>query len=231
MTNSQEELTMKKQIVFAILALSLFASAAQFALAQDLNIDDFTTGKSAILSFKSGIHTVTQTGDPSHLIGGTRATTINIASNPLNQISTFQFRPDVKNHLSAFVQNPAFYVSHRVDMQYGNGAPMHADLSPYFSNGFIRLNFLGLTENLNFNIQLFTGTVWAQGGCNIGYYPGSFSVELPLSKFDDKGINFADVTYMNFIFQSTSGVGIVSSAVTSIEVSNVSKPGAISCHF
>ncbi len=222
---------MKNRIALTILALSFVLCAAQFTLAQDLNLDDFTAGKSAILSYKSGIHTVTQTGDPTHLIGGTRATTINVASNPLNQTSTFQFRPDVKNHLSAFIQNPAFYVSHRIDMQYGAGAPMHADLSPYLANGFIRLNFLGLTENLNFNIQLFTGGVWAQGGCNIGYYPGPFSVELPLSKFVDNGVNFADVTYMNFIFQSGSGIGIVSSAVTSIEVSNTSKAGAISCHY
>jgi len=137
----------------------------------------------------------------------------------------------VKHNLSAFIQNPGFYVSHRIDMAYGGGAPMHVDLSPYQQNGFIRLNFLGLTENLNFNIQLFTGTVWAQGGCNIGYYPGSFSVELPLSKFVDKGINFADINTMNFIFQSGSAIGIVSSAITSIEASNTSKPGAISCHY
>ena len=216
----------------AISLVLFLAAVVTGAVAQDLRIDDFTTGKSKIFIYKSGnLNSMIQTGDPTHLIGGTRTTNVNIASNPLNQLSTFQFRPDVKNNLSAFIQNPGFYVSHRVDMSYGGGAPMHADLSPYWQNGFIRLNFLGLTENLNFNIQLFTGTVWAQGGCNILSYPAQFSVELPLSKFVDHGVNPADINTMDFIFQSTSGVGIVSSAVTSIEVSNTSKPGAISCHF
>jgi hypothetical protein len=223
---------MKSTISLAILALSFMLGAAHSTLAQDLNIDDFTTGKTPILKYMGGSsNSTTQTGGANHLIGGTRTVTVNIANNPLNQLSTFQFRPDVKNGLSAFIQNPGFYVSHRVDMVYGNGAPMNADLSSFYQNGFIRLNFLGLTENLNFNIQLFTGSVWAQGGCNINYYPGQFSVELPLAKFVDKGINWADVNAMDFIFQSTSGIGIVSSAITSIEVSNTSKQGAISCHY
>ena len=221
---------MKLRFVAAVV-LSLAAMALS-AAAQDLTIDDFQTGRSPILKYSSGAtNSSIQTGDPSHLIGGTRQVNVNIAGNPLNQLSTFQFRPDVKHNLSAFIQNPGFYVSHRIDMAYGGGAPMHVDLSPYQQNGFIRLNFLGLTENLNFNIQLFTGTVWAQGGCNIGYYPGPFSVELPLSKFVDKGVNFADINTMNFIFQSGSAIGIVSSAITSIDASNTSKPGAISCHY
>jgi hypothetical protein len=207
---------------------------AHISFAQDLTIDDFTTGKSPILHFNSGSHNgTTQAGDPSHLIGGTRSTNFNVSANPLQQISTFQFRPDVKNHLSAFIHNASFYAGPRVDMGYGSGAPMHADFSSYRSDphGLIRVNFLGLTENLNFNIQLYTGTTWAQGGCNISAYPGAFSVELPLDKFDDKGINYADVNYINVIFQSSSPIGAIEFAVTSVEVSKTPKPGAVDCHF
>ena len=222
---------MKKQVILAILALSFALSAAPLLHAQDLNIDDFQAGGSPILQYLSGVHLSTQTGPTNHIIGGTRSESVNANGNTLNQLSTFQFRPDVQNNQSAFIQNGGFYAGPRVDMQYGAGTPMREDLSSYKQNGFIRVNFKGLTEGLNFNIQLFTGTKWAQGGCNIGAYPAGFSVELPLSRFVDTGIDFTDVTYMNFIFQSGSAIGAVSFAVTSIEVSNTHKGGAISCHY
>jgi len=217
-----------------ILALSFMLGAAHTTFAQDLTIDDFTTGKSAILKYKSGsLNGTTQTGDPSHLIGGTRSTNFNISSNPLQQISTFQFRPDVRNNQSAFIHNAAFDVATRVDMGYGAGAPMHADFSPYSSdsNGLIRVNFQGLTESLNFNILLFTGTTWAQGGCNIPPLAAAFSVELPLNKFVNNGINFADITAIDAIFQASGPIGAVDFAVSSIEVSKTPKPGAVICHF
>lgn len=220
--------------LLAFIVLAMLVAGAQFALAQDLTIDDFTTGASKILKYSKGtINPVTQTGDPSHLIGGTRSANFNLTSNTLKQISTFQFRPDVKNNQSAFIHNAAFYAAPRVDMEYGAGAPMHADLGSYRSdsNGLIRVNFKGLTENLNFNIQLFTGTTWAQGGCNILAYPGQFSVELPLDKFVDNGINFGDINTINVIFQSSSAIGGVEFAISSIEVSKTPQPGAISCHF
>jgi len=225
---------MKKQIQLTILALTFLLCAGQFTHAQDLTIDDFTTGKSPILKYSSGsLNPSTQTGNPSHLIGGTRSTNFNIASNPLKQISTFQFRPDVKNNRSAFIHNAAFYANARVDMGYGGGTPMHADFSSYRGdpNGLIRVNFKGLTENLNFNIQLFTGTTWAQGGCNILAYPGEFSMELPLNQFVDNGISFGDINTINVIFQSSSTIGAIEFAISSIEVSKTPKPGAIPCHF
>src|SRR5690242_10842359 len=78
--------------------LTLCLAGTPLACAQDLAIDDFSTGRSPILAYNSGnLHTVTQTGAPNHLIGGTRSTNFNIASNPLKQYSTFQFRPDVNN--------------------------------------------------------------------------------------------------------------------------------------
>lgn len=223
---------MKLHIVRLTLAVCL--AGTPFALAQDLTIDDFTTGKSAILKYKSGnINGTTQIGDPSHLLGGTRSTNFNISANPLQQISTFQFRPDVKNHQSAFIHNAAFYAATRIDMGYGAGAPMHADFSSYSSdaNGLIRVNFKGLTESLNFNIQLFTGGIWAQGGCNIPPLAAAFSVELPLDKFVDHGVDFADINSIDVIFQASGPIGAVDFAVSSIEVSKTPMPGAIPCHF
>jgi hypothetical protein len=223
---------MRNRITLSLFAFVLLALA--IAGAQDLTIDDFTTGPSNILMYQSGTTNVSkQTGDPNHLIGGLRYTNVNAKGNTLNQVSTFQFRPDVKNNQSAFIHNGAFYASPRVDMGYGWGAVMHVDLGSYRndSKGLIRVNFKGLAENLNFNIQLFTGTKWAQGGCNIAAYPGAFSVELPLDKFADTGINFADVTYVNFIFQSSSAIGAVNFAVSSIQVSKTPHTGAIPCHY
>ena len=131
---------------------------------------------------------------------------------------------------SAFLLKSGYYAGPRIDMGYGSGAPMQADFSGY-KNGWIRLNFKGLTENLNFNILLFTGGTYAQGGCNISSYAGDFSVEVPFSKFVDNGIDYSNINTMDFIFQSGSAIGTVDFLVTSIEVSNTAKPGAISCHF
>ncbi len=225
---------MKNHIVLIALALCIAGTGTHFALAQDLTIDDFTTGRSPILKYISGSsNSVTQIGNSSHLIGGTRSTNFNIAASPLTQVSSFQFRPDVKNNQSAFIHNAAFEVAVRVDMGYGSGTPMHADFSAYRSdpNGLIRVNFKGLTESLNFNIQLFTGTTWAQGGCNIPPRAAAFSVELPLDKFVDHGINSADINTINVIFQAAGLIGAVDFAVSSIEVSKTPKPGALSCHF
>ena len=222
---------MKNHIVRVVFALCMTAA---FAHAQDLTIDDFTTGKSPVLKYKSGAtNGSTQTGAEAHLIGGTRSTNFNIATNPLQQTSTFQFRPDVKNKQSAFIHNAAFLVTPRVDMVYGYGAAMHADLSSYSGdpNGLIRVNFLGLTGDLNFNIELFTGTVYALGGCNLSAYPGAFSIELPLNTFVDNGINYADINTIDVISQAASTTGGIEFAVTSIEVSKTPKPGALPCQI
>lgn len=229
---------MKKQLTLSALALCCVFGAAQFTFAQDLNIDDFKAGVYQSPQFYGGaLHPKSQTGLTTHIIGGTRSTNINVCAttpcpvnNPFNQPSSYQFRPGSNTVPSAFLLKSGYYVGPRIDMAYGGGAPMQVDLSGYKS-GWIRLNFKALTENLNFNIQLFTGTTYAQGGCNINYYPGDFSVEVPFSKFIDNGIDYSNINTMNFIFQSGSAIGAVDFLVTSIEVSNTAKPGAISCHY
>jgi hypothetical protein len=75
-------------------------------------------------------------------------------------------------------------------MWYGGQNPMNADFSGYQK---IRVSFNGLTQPLNFNIQLHTGGPYAQGGCNIPPYAGAFNVELPLSLFTQtQGFSFAN---------------------------------------
>jgi hypothetical protein len=150
----------------------------------------------------------------------------------LQQTSTFQFRPDVKNKQSAFIHNAAFLVGQRVDMVYGYGVPMHADFSSYSGdpNGLIRVNFLGLTGDLNFNIELFTGVVYALGGCNLSANEAPFSIELPLADFVDNGIDYADINTIDVITQSASAIGGIEFAITSIEVSKNPQPGALPCH-
>jgi hypothetical protein len=229
---------MKKQPILSVLALCFALGAAQFTHAQDLNIDDFRQGAYQSPQFRSGArHVSTQIGSTAHIIGGTRSTNINICAttpcptkNPFDQPSSYQFRPGTKGGPSAFLLKSGFHVGPRIDMQYGEGGPMQADFSGYKS-GWIRLNFKGLAENLNFGILLFTGTTYAQSGCNINAYPGDFSVEAPLSLFHDHGIDYTNINSMDFFFQSGSAIGGVNFLVTSIEVSNAHKKGAISCFF
>src|SRR6185369_1012753 len=145
------------------------------------------------------------------------------AQNPYNQGSSYGYFTEKSNRKAAMVQTAGFDAAPRIDLGYGGGSTMNED----FNYQKIRVNFEGLTEPLNFNIQLFTGTAWAQGGCNIAAYPAEFSVELPLNQFvQNPGFTLSDVTSMNVIFQSSSAIGGVSFAITSLELSNTTKsPG------
>ena len=229
---------MKKQFALSILALCVLLGATQFTFAQDLNIDDFKAGGYQSPQFYGGdSNHSSQNGPLAHILGGNRYTNLDIcptrtcSNNPFHQPSSYQFRPGTGGGLSAFLMKSGFNVPPRVDMEYGLGSPMHADFSG-FKNGWIRLNFKGLTENLNFNILLFTNGVFAESGCNLAAVPGDFSIEAPFSRFTDNGIDYSNISAMDFIFQSGSGAfGSMNLLVTSIEVSNTHKVGAISCPF
>lgn len=229
---------MKKQLTLSALALCFAFGAAQFTHAQDLTIDDFTTGAYQSPQFRSGaIHPSSQNGPPANIIGGNRSTNFNVCAttpcpveNPFNQPSSYQFRPGTKGGPSALLLKSGFYAGPRIDVQYGEGAPMQANFSS-FTNGWIRLNFKGVAENTIFGVLLFTGTTWAQSGCHVNAYPGDFSIEVPFSLFHDNGIDLANITTMDFFFESGSAIGGVNLLVTSIEVSNTHKTGALTCSF
>src|SRR6266702_3503166 len=215
----------------------LLAAATSSAYAQDPNIlDDFSTGHYQSPGYFYGpAHESVQYGK---MVGGSRDTNMNVCPtnakcptyNPYNQPSSYGFFPATATKPAAMVQSAGFYSGPRIDMAYGFHGTMHEDFGAYDK---IRVNFKGLSQALNFNIQLFTGTSWAQGGCNIPTYPAECAIELPLDKFvTTNGFTFSDVTYMNLIFQDGSAIGGVGFAITSVELTNTTKPGnTISCHY
>ena len=213
----------------------LLATGATAAVAQDLTIDDFSTGNYQSPDYYYGAtHGSTQYGA---MMGGSRDTNLNVCPgtttcptyNPYHQPSSYSFVPATATTKAAMAQSAGFYVGPRIDMGYGGHAYLNENFTPY---QVIRLNFTGLSQALNFNVQLFTGSSWAQGGCNLASDSGPFSIELPLNKFIvTKGFTLSSVNYLNFIFQNGSVIGDVGFGITSIELSNTNKPGAISCHY
>ena len=225
---------MIKKFKFGLLLFILSFAASYFAFGQDILIDDFTKGGSPILAYQSGVHENHYSGDPAHLIGGDRDFVVKADLNALNQISTFQFRPDPSPAgLSAYIHNAAFYSSPRTEICYGcGGTRLHLDLSSYRDdpNGVVRFRFKGLSEVLNLNILLFTGGRYAAAGCNILAYPGEFVFDVPFSKFVNYGADFADITSMTFITQNGSPIGAVEFGLSSITISNTPYGGAFQCH-
>ncbi len=222
----------------AISAVLMLAAMSATALAQDLTIDDFSTGHYQSPGYKSGAkHNSLQSGS---MMGGTRDTNFFVcktatdcaAQNPYNQSSSYGFLPANGGQPAAMVQTGGYFAGPRIDMGYGYQNPLHADFTAYQK---IRVNFSGLSQPLNFNIQPHSGSggPYAQGGCNIQPYAGAFAVELPLDKFvQTQGFTFTDVVNMDFIFQDGSVIGAVSFGITSIELSNMTKSGVvIDCHY
>ncbi len=222
----------------AVVPVLFLAAAAASAVAQDLPIDDFTTGAYQSAGFKSGAtHRSIQNGS---MMGGSRDTNMFVCDptkkgdcasrNPYNQASSYGFYPAAGGRAAAMVQTAGYDTGPRIDMGYGYQAAMDINFTGYQK---IRMTFQGLTESLNFNIQLFTGTAYAQGGCNIPPYPAPFSVELPLNLFvQSSGFDFHHVNLIDVIFQSASAIGAVSFAATSIDLSNTTAPGlVIDCHY
>lgn len=223
---------------FAALAVLFLAAVAASAFAQDLTIDDFSTGNYQSGGYKSGItHTSIQTGS---MIGGSRDTNMSVCdttkkgdcalSNPYSQASSYGFLPAKGGQPASMVQTGGYFAGPRIDLYYGLQTPLNADFTPYQK---IRVSFTGLSQPLNFNIQPHTGGPYAQGGCNIPAYEGAFSVELPLNLFiQTQGFSFADVTYMDVIFQDGSTIGGVSFGITSIVLTNTTAGGVvIDCHY
>jgi hypothetical protein len=219
--------------LYKTITLVLLTAAA--ATAQNLLIDDFTTGLLSPQVYTSGAtNRNLQTG---HMMGGTRDTNMNVCApaycstqNPYAQPSSIAFLAKTATQPAAMVQTAGYFSGPRIDMGYG----YQNHIDEYFA-GYqkIRLSFQALTEPLNFNILLYTGGYYAQGGCNINPYSLPFTVELPLNKFVvNKGFDFAHVTAIDFIFQTASAIGGTSFAITSIQLANDTATGpVVSCHF
>jgi hypothetical protein len=217
------------RLKFAVSLVLLLTAAAITAVAQDRTIDDFTTGPFKQAPVRCG--KVVPSSQNGSMLGGNRSTGLSLS--PANacgfaQPNSYEFKLATKSTPSAFLFNAGFGAGPRVDMTYGFGAPMHIDFTPYDR---IRLNFLGLTQTLNFNILLYSGGPFVISGCNVTQLNAPFSIEVPLSTF--KGhtdFDITNVTNMDFIFGDGNGViGGVTLGVSSIELSHTAKPGAISC--
>ena len=216
------------------LAVSLvlfLAAVAGSAVAQDRTIDDFTTGPFKQTPVRCG--KVAPSSQNGAMLGGNRSTGLLLS--PANacgfsQPNSYEFKLATKATPPAFLFNAGYGAGPRIDMGYGFGAPMNIDFTPYDR---IRVNFLGLTQPLNFNILVFTGTTWAQNGCNISELNRPFSIELPLNGFIISGPSFSwsNINFIDNIFQSGSAIGGVDLAVSSIQLSNTPMPGAQICRL
>ena len=87
---------------------------------------------------------------------------------------------------------------------------------------------------VNFNILVWTGGLYSQTGCNIDASITSFTIDFPFANFTPgqgtPGADFSDLTLMDFIFQSDSGIGGNSWAVTSFQAIPIgAPPGNITC--
>lgn len=229
---------MKRQLTLSALALCLTLGAAQFTFAQDKTIDDFTTGTYQSKPLTKG--TANRSTQSGTMLGGSRDTYMGIcdptkkgdcaANNPYNQSSSYGFFQAKGSRVASMVQTAGYLAKPRIDMEYGFQNPMNVDFTGYQK---IRLNFQGLSQPLNFNILLYSGGPYAIGGCNLAPYAGTFSIELPLSLFQQTpGFDLAHVSNIDFIFQDGSVIGNVGFGVTSIELSNTTASGiVINCHY
>lgn len=207
-----------------------FAALAGSAIAKDRTIDDFTTGPFMSQSYRTGRAPVSSQNGV--MLGGNRSTSMFVCtpgSCGFGQPASYEFQP-LTGTTGVFLFNAGFGAQPRIDMQYGSGAPMSVNFTSYDR---IRMNFRGLSQPLNFNIQVFTSTTWAQNGCNLNELNRPFSIELPFSGFIISGSKFSwsTITFMNNIFQSDSAIGSVDLAINSIVLSNTPMPGAQVCQL
>jgi hypothetical protein len=211
------------------LALAALAAGAP-ALAENRQlIDDFSTGHFQAKPIKKGSASSNQIGS---MVGGSRSTTVTLCStdcstdNPYAQTVAYSY---VSNKAqagdNAFVQAAGFKTHPRIDQGYG---PMHVNFSAYDR---VRLNFVGLSAPMNFNLLMFTDGGRGQNGCNLPELNQPFSVELPYSGFvqENGGFMTSDITDLAFVYQSGSAIGSVEFGIRSIEVSDTPQAGAIVC--
>jgi hypothetical protein len=153
----------------------------------------------------------------------------------LAQPVNYEFKP-VSTTAGGFLFNAGFDAAPRIDMGYGWGStPMNVNFTPYDR---IRVIFKGLSQPLNFNIQAFTGTTWAQNGCNVGELNRPFSIDFPFTGFSisvPATFSWASINYLNFIFQSGSAIGSVDLGISSIVLTNSTTtppaPVVQACHL
>jgi hypothetical protein len=209
---AKKERKLMKTRIQQILSVLAIATLCQGVAVAQLTIDDFSTGTyKKTLSTSSDDHTVTGT-----MIGGERNTYFRICQqipctvdeNEFAQSATFQTRPSKKAGVpSALIMSSGYKTFPLIQIFWGidgqnHVVPLHLNLSPYDR---LRVSFDGLTEVLNFNLQLYTPTGNGQIGCNllpVQPVQPPYTVDFPLADFTLVGgtnIDFRDITYMDMI--------------------------------
>jgi len=222
------------RIRIALSLLAFIALTASLAGAQII-IDDFTIGPYQSPSYKSGTHGSTQTGNAAHIIGGNRQTGLLMCApadcpvqNPFSQAASYAYK--TKSTLGpALVLSAGYATAPRIDVYYGYGSPMSANLS---SADRIRIRFQGLTGTLNTGMLLFTtASSYGENACNLPAYAGNFTMELPFSGFVGTGFDPANVNFIRLWAQEGTVIGSTEYAILSIAAVNGTEPGAVVCHL
>ncbi len=200
----------------SLLALVSLVLAPRTAQAQSQSLDNFATGVGKV-SASSGVHTVQQTG--SGIVGGTRTIILSVGSgtnNPFDQTSVVQVRPSTKETIpSALIWDVGYAAASRIDLEYGNGAPLGLDISSY---NLLTVSFNGLAGNLNFNIEAWQPDgESAMAGCNLGPVDYAFNVDLPMTAFtllNGNEIDWSNISLIDIIFQAGTAADNSNLAIT-----------------
>jgi hypothetical protein len=179
---------MKKQFKQFALALFFAFGAVSFTHAQTLTLDDFSSGsyKKTLPTNKAVSDHNVQTGT---MVGGSRDTfyivcaqvPCNPAENPFAQSATVQIRPKKGRVPAALVFSSGYKIVPDLQVFYGLAAQLQLDLTAYDR---LRVTFDGLTQIVNFNLQLYSPTGNGQLGCNLPPLTAlSFTEDFPLADF------------------------------------------------
>jgi hypothetical protein len=224
--------TMKNQRTLLCLALCFAFATASFAPAQNLTLDDFSTGP-----YKKTLPTNTAASDHAttsgKMIGGSRDTFYIVcaqipctaAENPFGQTGTFQIRPKKAGIPSALVFSSGYKIVPDLQVFYGSNTPLALNLTPYDR---LRVSFDGLTQVVNFNLQLYSNTGNGQLGCNLGPLSSlPFTEDFPLADFvpgTGTTIDLSNITRVALLTESGDY------AITKFEAITPSEPpGTFTC--
>ena len=198
---------MKKQFPLSALVLCFALGAAQFTHAQNLTLDDFSTGV-----YKQTLPTSTAISDQNiqtgNMIVGSRdpfyfvchQVPCNAAENPFGQNATVKIGRNTGGISSALVFSSGYKIVPDPHVFYGSNAPLQLNLNGY---NRLRVTFDGLTQIVNFNLELYSPTGNGQLGCNLPpLTPLSFTEDFPLADFVPNTIDFGNISRVALLTES-----------------------------
>jgi hypothetical protein len=183
-----------------------------------LTIDDFATGAES-LSLASGRVDKTQTG--ASINGGYRAEAFWPSANPLQQVAHLDIGSDPGRGSSLKVSlgvNELF----RLELSYGKLASPESQMNLNLTQfERLRVSFLSLNQELNFNAQPRSGGAYADQGVNLSPNPHPFTQDFLIKDFNGDWAgneNLSAIDGITFIFQSAGLYGGTDFAIQKIEL-------------